>query len=153
MCSGTCTTEKKEYQLKNHTFFSLASVWSAIFHKYFCFTTVSGSESKLFSDSDPAKTYRFFRIHNTTSYDVRVHLLGGGAQQAEPRHAAGDNQRGEECFQPDSTQRGTGTTVFLKGQFHEIVSEISPWSSSLGLNLWFPARFYSKRYRYHYKYS
>jgi hypothetical protein len=46
MCSGICTTEKKVFQLKNLGVFSLSSVWSAIFHKNFYFTIVSGSESK-----------------------------------------------------------------------------------------------------------
>jgi hypothetical protein len=37
------------------------------FHNFFYFTTVLGSESELLSDSDPAKTFGFFRIwiHNT----------------------------------------------------------------------------------------
>jgi hypothetical protein len=60
---------EKSFPTEKLTFFCLSSVWSAIFHNFFYFTTVSGSESKseLFSDSDPAKIFGFFRIriHNT----------------------------------------------------------------------------------------
>jgi hypothetical protein len=41
---------------KNRYVFSLARVWSAIFH-FFLFYNSVGSESELFSDSNPDKTY------------------------------------------------------------------------------------------------
>jgi hypothetical protein len=47
---------------------SLSSVWSAIFHKKFCFTTVSGSESKfkLLSDRIRPKLTDSFGFGSTT---------------------------------------------------------------------------------------
>jgi hypothetical protein len=41
MCSGTCMSEKKNFPIEKHNFFSLSSVWSAIVHKMFHSTTVS----------------------------------------------------------------------------------------------------------------
>jgi hypothetical protein len=71
--------------------FSLSSVWSAIFHNIFYFTTVPGSESEtkpeFFSNSDSvaAKIFGFFwiriRIHNidvnTKAYRDDVSLTDG----------------------------------------------------------------------------
>jgi hypothetical protein len=74
-CVFWSVRQRKIFPTEKRTFFSLSSVWSAIY-----ITTVAGSESKskyeLFSDSesDPAKIFGFFRIriHNTDGYRIYV---------------------------------------------------------------------------------
>jgi hypothetical protein len=72
MCPETWTTEKKVFPTEKQRCFPFSSVWSAIYHIIFYFhysvwIRIRIQFGTFYSDSDPAKIFKLFRIwiHNT----------------------------------------------------------------------------------------
>jgi hypothetical protein len=91
MCSGTCTTEEKVFQQKNVRFL-LLQVFDLMFRNIFilkqCMNpNLYANPNQNFcsdSESDPAKTYRFFRI--------RIHNKAFSKNVGSPLNFSSDNQ-------------------------------------------------------------